>query len=379
MGATLSTAGEELIEKLFGSSECDGGQKEFGRCSIFTRLQPFFKCSDEELDPNPVINSALCDLVAVLQGRESVVGKRNGVRSFGSLQEEVCEEIDGRCELQRRARAIREIATRAESRLELHYGRLLVAAEPVLTDARMSKVERIRTAAYPFPYVENYVTMVDKESRVLRRLIRERRTMKRVESEGEKKGEDDDEIWVAFCGSGALPLTGIMLTAFENVRVTLIDVDAEAVAVSRALIAKWEREGVIERGRIKVMHADAGEVVFDGRRGRRREGAVRVDVVFIAALIENGVKEQMVQAVGRGGGAAPLVVVRTAHGLTARVAYFESWRQRLGAYMKMIAVVVPRTHVREDGGVVDERDGDVRVELFDERILNSLEVYGGVV
>lgn len=380
MGATLSTAGEDLIEKLFGFLPSEGPQDVRGPCSIFTRLEPLFSCSDEELDPNPVINSALSDLVALLQGSESALGKRGASKLFGSLQEEVCNEIDGRCELQQRASAIREIATRAESRLELYYARLLLETKPVLMDKHRSRVERVREASYPFPYVENYVTMVDKESQVLRRLVCERKGMGspravHVQSVENRMEETcDDEMWVAFCGSGALPLTGIVMTAFANVRVTLIDVDEEAVSVSRALIKKWESEDVIERGRINVIHGDAADMVFDGRWGRSR-GGMRVDVVFIAALIENEVKERMFRALASRKYEAPLVVLRTAHGLTARLAYFESCRERLCEYMRMIAVVVPRTHVREDGGVVDEREGDLRVELFDRRILNSLEVY----
>lgn len=362
----------QLLHELLGPLRCINSHTD--KPSIYSRLKPFFGKDDQSLDPCPVLNSILTDLVSHLQGSMLAPTKLSS-DSFFFIQKDMCDKIDINIDLQTRANQIRDVATRAESRMELFYAQRMLASSTHIQSS-MSALNRIREASKGFPYTENYVEMVQKESSVLRRLIGEHGLAQKEASVEDESDTSNGEKIIAFCGSGPLPLTGVLLTALMNARVVLIDHDEEAVAVSRKLIQWWEQHNVIGKNRIQVVCQDGAKLWFCKPRGKVRQAEqafVECDMLFVAALIPGTVTERMFERVAEMKDEGPIVAVRTAHGLTARLAYFGSRRRRLRRYLKFVEVIVPRTHVGGDGVVADEEE-NVK-EMFGESILNSLEVY----
>lgn len=385
---SVSTSVTTIVSALLGSTHVDDPFRSHR--SIYTRLLPFYNAADNRLDPCPELNHALSELVAILQGKLHVVAP-SGV-CFVRVAEQACRLIDNDEELKRRAHLIRDVAERAESRLELFYVELMLKLGQKswgLSNCslhNMTVAERVAFAANAFPYIGHYSMMVAQEAR----LIASMRTVSHV----------------VFCGSGPLPLSGALLAAHLNTQVTLVDRDEQAVHLSRLLVSFWEERGVLPSGRITVRHLDAAHLRFHAsavkavsklQKGtsiredniecedivenelcyRDREDILPCDVLFIAALIPNNVKETLVKAAAEMGDAAPLVVLRSAHGLTARLAYPQAERSTFSQHLRLFHTVVPATHALsfEAPPAVD---GDTKVPLdwFPSEILNSLEFYG---
>lgn len=348
----------KLCSALVGTT--DTNDEFFNPNSVYCRIKDLVHQSDDHLDPSPIINAALSDLVAHLQG----VTVDHTKSSFAALQQTVCNVIDNDPILKSYARDIRSVAERAESRLELFYVQVLLRSTYERRSVETSYVECIRQASAEFPYTSNYDVMVHHEARVIQSLL---------PTPGKRK------MHVVFCGSGPLPLTGLFLAANMNCNVTLVDCDAVAVRLSKRLITMWETRCVLPEGRVKVVRADGADLRFRaiGERevGEQNAKCMACDALFLAALIPNGVKETLVKRVSGLGDKAPLVVLRSAHGLTARFAYDYTRRFVLTQYLPLVATVVPETHAIGDGMVVD--DDLCPKAFFPPEILNSIEIYGG--
>ena len=185
-------------------------------------------------------------------------------------------------------------------------------------------------------------------------------------------------LTVAFVGSGPLPLTGILLALHLNANVILIDCDSDAVQLSLQLVREWENKCILPENRVTVISCDACNLTFASKptSPTTSQGkAIYCDVLFVAALIPNAVKESLAQKVGKMGADGPLVVLRTAHGLTARLAYFPSHRNMLRKHLHFVGVVAPLTHHIGNGAIVD--DEELPLDFFPTEILNSLEIYQG--
>lgn len=354
--------------------------------SVYSRVRPLLHLSDEHLDPSPSLNASLTDLVNYLQATNLPYTPQGQHTSFATVEAEVCRAIDASDTLTTRANAIRSTATRAESRLELHFAPLLLRGESAADDA-LSHTKRVVHASSPFPYVDNYLTMVEKESEIIRKAL--------PSIEGRESGKLANIPHVVFCGSGPLPLTGIFLITYMRCRVTLVDNDEQAVKLSTQLIRNWEKRGIIPTGRISVILADCADLTFlppshdpeQFSSQERSEGyqngihtnpstspaIISCDVLFVAALIPNDVKDVVVKSASLLKSHAPLVVVRSAHGLTARTAYFGTGRALFSKYMLHYGTVVPESHRLPNGTVHD--DDQVPIAYFPSEILNSLELY----
>lgn len=364
----LNSEAVKLLKALLGTD--DPNDTFYNPSSVYSRVKHFTDESNDKLDPAPLINSALGDLVTHLQGRSTKC-----TSSFAALEQAVCTYIDNSEDLTSKAAVIRNTAERAESRLEVFYAKILLESSCANARNGESYVDRVAAACDEFPYTSNYAVVVAHEAELLQQLI------------GNRTGR---ELHVVFCGSGPLPLTGVLLAARLQCAVTLVDCDAQAVRLSTRLVARWERLGVVPLGLIRVVLADGGDVQFTGRahtdvdegqqdQVEQVEGGMvhmRCDVVFIAALIPNDVKEKMVESMCAGGEPRPLVALRSAHGLTARMAYFHTRRSVLSQYVPLVATAVPETHKLGNGRVVD--DDVIPTGFFPRQILNSIEIYGRV-
>lgn len=338
--------------------------------SIYSRVKKYLDEPDSSLDPAPEINCILSELVSLLQGASSTHALEDG-RTFADVARCICDEIDNNELLEARASAIRTIAIRSETRLELYWATLLAKNRDVVNPAS-SAIEKVRVGTGGFPYVENYVSMVQTEAKVIA-----------AHMAAESDSLQTKKLRVAFCGSGPLPLTGILLAACLDAQVTLIDNDEKAVELSQKLVDNWERRGITPAGRTDIVCADGGQIRFfrGGGEGISRDGAgvgrgrsIECDILFVAALIPNQTKEEIARNVAEMRQDGPLVVVRTAHGLTARFAYYQNRRTVFERYLKFSGLVVPEVHEFGDGRIVDD---DVKpIGLFPRDILNSLEIFG---
>lgn len=355
----INSAATSMVYALLGATGPKG--RFVNSKSIYSRLKPYVDKEDERLDPEPELNAALSELVIFLQGKSHSTLATG--TPFATIAQQACRQIDADAELCARAQEIREVAGKAESRLELHFVRKVLdkplpASLPLQC---LSPAERVIYAARDFPYIENYAMMVGQEARLLATM--------RASSH------------IVFCGSGPLPISGALFAAHMDARVTLIDCDEGAVRLSRELMEAWECCGVLPAGRVRVCHENGSNLRFckmpHSDEDTCNNGLLACDVIFIAALVPNHVKETLVRAAGALGNAAPLVVLRSAHGLTARLAYPPTHRPAFSKYLPLLATVVPAAHaVNYDAPPAVDADDQLPVDWFPADILNSLEIYG---
>lgn len=373
--------------------------------SVWSALAPYASAPDHELAPSPPLDTALHALVAVLQG----VSAPPAVLAAASRSLAAASR-DG--VLAARAADVRGVAQRAEGELERAYAEIILrrlvseAAGEVtpLVDVGVPRegwpggapppaVVALAAASRPFPYVDHYVRLVAAEAAALS-------AVQAIRSYPGNEAGTTRGLRLAFCGSGPLPLTGCLLAAAgAAASVTLIDIDPSAVAVSSRLLDVWAAAGALRRSSVTVLCADATRVAFaadpESESGRPAPpdtvAQVAADVVFVAALLPTAAKTAIatrmaaVASTGSPAAAAPVIAVRTAHGLTADLTYEVSGRATLSRLLPFVGVVVPRTHeapvaaaVPGGGGVRGEDPCEV-LGWFPSEILNSMELYGGGV
>ncbi|MFC7484043.1 nicotianamine synthase family protein [Luedemannella flava] len=170
------------------------------------------------------------------------------------------------------------LCAEGESLLENAWARRVLTA----TDAR--------TEAAAFPYVDNYEQLTRLELHALAGAGH------RLES---TRG-------VCFVGGGPLPLSAMLLCRTLAARVTVVDRDAEAVALSRRLV---DRLGPAER--IEIVRSDAASA------SDMTHAAAGCDVVVVAALVgmTRAQKRAALGAIGASIGPTTYVVIRSAEGL----------------------------------------------------------------
>lgn len=355
-----------LVQLVGGDANCIKLKKE-NISSVYERVRKYLTEPDHCLDPSPEVNEALSDLVALLQGVEMKTAKSDEYK-FGNLERRICRKIDDNEILTYRANEIRSIAIRAESRMELYWSRRLAKKRSVV-GPQFSFAEKIRIGSEDFPYVTNYIDMVEVESKVI---------LEHLKLNKPEWFNNGRKLRVVFCGSGPLPLTGFLLSTDLNAIVTLIDRDAESVRLSKQLLRSWEARNIIEPGMVNIILSDGGDLQYERSGGpgwnNADESRIECDILFLAALIPNDVKEKIAFTVSKMREHGPLLVLRTAHGLTARFAYFKNRRSVVEKYLSFEGLVAPEVHKIEGGYIVDD---DVKpMGYFPSDILNSLEIFG---
>lgn len=365
----IGNAAENLILQIFGPYDRSSSSKsDFQKkCnSIYYRLKKYFTASESALDPSPELNSCLSLLVYNLQGKSI---SDLGQYSYSYIQEEACVRIDRSPVLSSRANDIRKVASRAESNLERHFaGILLNSDDPRVSQRMFSYAERIKFAARAFPYVDNYVDMVELESETLLSLLK----------------PPYEERTIVFCGSGPLPLTGLLLAATIGCSVILVDNDRKAVELSTALVNLWEQKNVLPSGRVFVRFGDCsllplkgkGSVLSKKLHHGNVDEEIYCDILFFAALVPNEAKVMLSKRAVSLGGECPYMAMRSAHGLTAKLAYERTPREEFTQEgLRHLATLAPSIHNFGNGNIIDD---DVRpIAFFPSSILNSLEIYKG--
>lgn len=373
MLSSMTPAGRFLFSRLIGTGDqLDKSHQP----SIFSRLQRFEDGKPETLDPCPDLNAILTELVSYLQGSIKTPSCQD--QPFSAVEHEVCCQIDANDTYLSRADFIRDIAARAEARLERYYA-LKILSTPVTIDPQAHYFEKVAVASCDFPYIGNYVSMLQKEADILLSFLnyREKSPITIAKYNVEHSSTDRD-ITLAFCGSGPLPFSGILLALYLRINVILIDIDEEAAMLSNKVIRLWEKLGIIPCGKVKVVCANCGDLKYRTPQSARApasksSNSIYCDVVFVAALIPDDVKEQMFERISKEGENSPLVVIRTAHGLTARLAYSVAKRRKLTNYLELVGMIAPKTHKLDNGFVVG--DTVKPLDYFSSEILNSLEIY----
>jgi hypothetical protein len=326
-----------VLYELFGCAEL---RSHTTLPSLFALLDARMrKCAPERgelsaLAPCPEVNAALGRLVAIIQGDHELDRELEQ-----AVRLDLVQRIQAEPRLRARAHRLRSIAGVAETAMEQHYSQALLAQLSEVQrplgpqPAGGLRTELLERCLVNFPYTRNYRLLTAAELRLLQHpapplLIRSthwedlsRAQRQRLEAELAQlrlrvaRRELRELSWhkqtFAVCGAGPLPVTGLMLHTLTGARVSLIERDARAVEMSRALVVQLERLQVLERGAVSVVHADVAELT------------PRAEVVLVASLVDNAAKLQLTERL-RVGDRAPgfhALLLRSAGSLCAELAY----------------------------------------------------------
>ncbi len=139
-----------------------------------------------------------------------------------------------------------------------HFHALLSKAEGLMEKYYATQLSRYDTVSLGelirFMYWENYVTLVREEMNVLQKVM------------PEYHGKP-----IAFIGSGPLPLSAILLHIYTKSPVACLDLDSEAVSLSRKLIEKLDLQDCVQ-----VVETAGEEADYES-----------YPIVYIASLVQN--------------------------------------------------------------------------------------------
>lgn len=318
------------------------------------------------LAPAPLLNALLGRLVALLQG-EGVLDDRQAPipwsaqdRHLRALVTHVAAARIRQCpDLQRQAHDIRRIAGIAEGQMERFHSarvcRRLKLIPSRIACSGSTPWHRLRAAFSEFPYTDNYERLVRAELRLLAtpatpnwQRLGERPILSAAAARGLPRlrvavhhalqarsalplavGTWAKKTFVV-CGSGPLPLTGLMFHGLTQANVVLVDNDPHAVAQARLLVSALERHQALRPNAVRVLLADAGELRFIPPLAQRRalhtssrtQQEVQCHGLLIASLLPTATKRRIFRHLRDTPMEQPLAVLaRSARGLTAELAY----------------------------------------------------------
>ena len=331
-----------VLGELFGSTS---PRANTALPSLYALLDARLRACDpargdlRALAPCEEVDLALGRLVAIIQG--DFAAHADDAWPNQELEQAVrvglLRQIQADPALRERAHRLRSCAGLAETAMERHFSRSLIAQlaavhKPyVLAPAGALRTDVLERCLVNFPYTRNYRLLTAAELRLLQHpapalLLRtphvqalSRAQRQRFEAELAQlrllSARRPTVAWhkqtFAVCGAGPLPVTGLMLHTLTGARVSLVERDTTAVSVSRALIDQLERLQVLEAGAVRVVHADVAELT------------PRAEVVLVASLVDDAAKLQLVQRLREASEAAGLqaVLLRSASSLCAELAY----------------------------------------------------------
>ncbi|MEO1230258.1 MAG: nicotianamine synthase family protein [Myxococcota bacterium] len=285
--------------------------------------------------PSRELDQVLTSLVARLQGPPV------GSDSYARVDHLAAQLIAEHDVYAARARTVRRISARAETSLELTYGPRM-AREDIGPGG--SLVERALRALRPFPYREHYRDLSASEA-ILAPEVRH---------------------WLV-AGAGPAPLSGLWLHWLTGARVTLVDLDPEAVAIASALVRRLETQGLVSQGFIVAQVSDVAELLLPDD----------VDGVLVAALVPQQAKVALARRVAESE-RERRVLIRSARGLTAQLAYAPAPRPALeAAGLTFVGEVVPQTHITSQPSLPHLLHEGTRTLLgvSSPLLLNSTELY----
>lgn len=378
-----------------------------------------------DLRPSLQLNAALRSLVAQLTApRRDEITMRAG------------QIIDASNKFVQRASIVRAIAAGAERELELLSVEGLREGGSHGISSEKNAMAQLKAMLPDFPYVGNYELLVDAEAQVLAEgpawgdgaasgMARESvakwwlersplasdgstvaaaegcKTPAATTPPPSKKRRAATQLLegmtVAFCGSGPLPLTGLLLHMRAGARVVLIDRDNDAVAASKNLVRSLIRAGLVNADCVQLVKADAARVQFRrptpgvamcspaSKAGGETTTVMEVscDAVVLASLLDADVKRQVAHGIGSSKDGPPLLLVRSAVGLVARLAYTTVAPGDLGQHMAYCGEWVPRLsltsmepHENAERPTMSEGGVPLRVlGTVDGGILNTFQLY----
>ncbi len=234
-----------LVDEILGSNESD--PSIYG--VIASRLPE--QAGLNALRPGPEVDAALGRLVALLVSR---FGHRDTGPDHWDVVRSACRLIESDPARLQRARSVRRAAGHAESLMEVHHADLLLADSDHHSRAHGDPMRSLRQLLRSFPYLPNYVSLVEAELAGFKRL-----------------GSADR---MAFCGAGALPLTAILWHLSTGIAITAVEVDPSVAHLAERVIQRLVRKGVLDAGALTVEVADAAEL-----------DAQRFQLIAVASLV----------------------------------------------------------------------------------------------
>ncbi|MEM7323207.1 MAG: nicotianamine synthase family protein [Actinomycetota bacterium] len=342
-----------ICDELVGPPRPEPDQPSTHR-TLLPLLQAAERGTRDALAPGPTVNRSLGRLVELV----TTAGLRpQTLRPTPERLPAVARAVDHRLatspSLAERAADLRRIAGLAETELELHHARLLLAGEqaeptdrssapgtPNGTDRpNLGPTDPLAAALGGFPYLANYRLLTDAELAGLATLTETRH--------------------LTFCGAGALPLTGVLANGRTGARVRLIDIDPPTVELACRVVHHLEQRRQVARGRVRVELGDAGAIDLSG-----------TDAVVIASLIPTDTVMRLTERLGMlPVGRRPVLIVRSATGLVRHFAYDRiepSTIEAVGGY-RHAGSVVP------DGW--QSRSGGRPLAVADRSVLNTSEYF----
>ena len=203
---------DALIDELLGTERTGPVTTSRRRPSIHDVLAPRLRSAGgAALAPGPEVDRALGRLVQLLTSSFGPPGGDDWSALHWEVVTAAFDRIEHEPTLRARAGTVRRAAAVAEDLMERHYARLLVDTWRWPAGAGADG-EELHDVLRPFPYGVNYRDLVAAERRGL--------------------GAHPDGSRIAFCGAGALPLTGILWHIDSGAHVTLIEVAPEVAVLA---------------------------------------------------------------------------------------------------------------------------------------------------
>lgn len=365
------------------------------------------------LMPAPTINETLNKLVSIL------VTPR-----CPKVTAKVIEKLDANCgQLAPRASAVRAVAAAAERELELSAAIQICRRYDIdpsfiseegsdVTQCSQKELGDLDSVFRVFPYVNNYKLLVTAEVNILSQPVPPLTPVSDVEISsvnGGWKESLDGLSWlssenstssnkrllegmtIAFCGSGPMPLSAVLLHVQAGASIILIDIDEVAIRISLRLIAILEHLCLVSPGALVTVRADAANVHFraiepgtdrpsclaaEAVQRHQQAPEVRCHAVILASLLEQGVKRAVAANVAAGADGPRLLLARSAHGLVSKFAYHNVVPDELANHVKYRGAWIPRRNVSD----LDRKHRKDLIEngilgWIDSRVLNSVEVF----
>ena len=301
---------EKLLKVMLGTT--DG--RPLAKTSIYEALSERRRMCRPDLGdwrplaPQPEVNSLLRHLVAILQGTGFMSPNAGIATAVDRMMSERVDECPG---LSARADALRQICAEAETEMERHFSSRWSAR--LANEDAASGLQSLAEVMSDFPYLDGYRELVAAEAALLRKPSR-----------------------IIFGGAGPLPISGLLIASMTGADVVLVDSDDRATARSSQLIRALEERGLIRPGRISVQCEDLAEVSLERP----------CDGIIVASLVDPDAKIRLAQRLGEHAGPRPLLILRSAIGMCARLAYRAVPRDAVVATgLKYAGELAPANHV----------------------------------
>ena len=291
----LEQIASEVLDQTVGRPGCsDEGRSVYGVLAAHLASPTVGR----GLAPSPAVDEALTRLVELL----TTTFERDADPSFHwEVVRSISDRIAADRELRRRAQTIRTAAGIAESLMEVHHARRLRTSPSGPRRRFHDGSSAIRHIFGSFPYLDNYRLLVEAE----------RAGLRQIESGHAGAAREFGPLdRVAFCGAGALPLTGILLALESGPEVVLVEIDPRVGELIDKVLYRLHHAGVVESSRVSIQIMNAADL-----------DPAPFDLIAVASLVSNDVVASLADGIAALGPTGPILLARSALGLTSLLAY----------------------------------------------------------